>query len=580
MHKYRYLLIASAAIVIAIFVLLFMQYRSARRTQEHAQKTISANLELHLFEVTEEAKRGILDHATHILHSVSQQRFRRRDIPSIERALTRTAKRYPEIDDLFVVFFEPGRENDTWQALKFIRPDVNDPHAATFEGVPVGKMEADPATSESLQRAWRSVQKESESTLYAAFDPSSPATGPRQYFFHTVYELDRLKRDTPLENIGLFVFRASPDRFPTKDYLEKLVAKHQKRDKEVIGLIGKLDYTISLTGGSELRDLVSTNEIAPILTRRFVDSDRLFPGLVFGISAPGIDSIGSADEYTQSSIVLGLIAAVAAILGLVLTWRATRREMQVAQLKSDFLANISHELKTPLTAIRAFGDLLHSGRASKPERVREYGGIIKTESDRLTALINNILEMSRLERGIRKYRMNPGDLRDTVSETVEMFRHSPEAADFDIKVILSLLPVRTSYDEGAIRQAIINLLSNAVKYSGNNDDPRILVELVGNANEVIIEVTDFGVGVSDEDKRNIFTPFHRSINDEVQAKGGTGLGLAIVREVARGHGGNISLESKLGKGSVFRLRLPILEESRKENFEVENGAYLGYRGRT
>jgi two-component system phosphate regulon sensor histidine kinase PhoR len=129
-----------------------------------------------------------------------------------------------------------------------------------------------------------------------------------------------------------------------------------------------------------------------------------------------------------------LFAAATAILGLVLTWRATRREMKVAQVKSDFLANISHELKTPLTAIRAFGDLLDSGRATRPERIREYGGIIKMESDRLTALINNILEMSRIERGARKYRMERADLRDTVIDTVDIFRHSTEAGGFDIKV--------------------------------------------------------------------------------------------------------------------------------------------------
>jgi signal transduction histidine kinase len=581
-RKYRYLLIASAAIVIAIFALLLMQYRSVKRTQEHAQKTMKANLELHLFEISEEAKRRILDHANHIMHGVRQQRVRERNIPSIERAFTRLTKRYTEVEDCFVVFFERGREAESWKALKFVRPDPLDPQVEKYDGVPVGKMIEDEQTTESLRRAWQSIpNKELQTTLYTAYDPASTAERPQQYFFHTVYELDRLRRDTPLENIGLLVFSAHPDRFPSNNYLQKLVAKHQQRDKEIDGLSGKIDYTISLRQGAESRDLIATKaELAPAMTRRFDDSDRLFPNLTFGISSPDIEAKTYANEYIQSSIFLGLGAAVVAIIGLALTWRATRREMQVAQVKSDFLANISHELKTPLTAIRAFGDLLHSGRASRPERIREYGGMIKTESDRLTALINNILEMSRLERGVRKYRIEDGDLRQTVGETVEVFRHSLENSEFSLEVNLPLQPVRTKFDEGALRQAIINLLSNAVKYSGNNDNYRIELWLKETENEAIIEVRDFGLGISKEEQRDIFLPFHRSVNDEIQAKGGTGLGLAIVREIARGHGGDVVVESELGSGSVFSIHLPILTEIKQEDLETEeDGTYFGYRGR-
>ncbi|HNQ16437.1 MAG TPA: ATP-binding protein, partial [Pyrinomonadaceae bacterium] len=121
--------------------------------------------------------------------------------------------------------------------------------------------------------------------------------------------------------------------------------------------------------------------------------------------------------------------------------------------------------------------------------------------------------------------------------------------------------------------------SNAVRYSGGDSHPRIVVGLRRDAEDAVIEVRDFGIGVSNDDQNNIFEPFNRSTNDDIQAKGGTGLGLAIVREVARGHGGDVSVESKLGEGSVFRLRLPIPDEVKEEVVEVENGAYLGYRRR-
>lgn len=576
-QKYRYLIVASAVIISAIFALFLMQYRSARRSQEHARATIKANLELQLFELVEEAKRGILDHANHILHSVRQQRVRERNIPSIERAFTRLTRRYPEVEDCYVVFFARGAENETWEAWKFVRPAVNEPHTQKFNGVPVGSLIKDAAVSESLRRAWQSVTKQTETALYTAFDTQVSENKPRQYFFHTVYELDRMKRTTPLENIGLLVFSANPDQFPSPNYLSTLVARQQERDKGVNGLLGQPDYAISLSQGAEKRYLVAPNtEASARLTRQFHNSDHLFPNLTFNISAPDGEAKTFAHEYIQSSLFLGLVATIMAILGLALTWRATKREMQVAQVKADFLANISHELKTPLTAIRAFGDLLHSGRASKPERIREYGGLIKTESDRLTALINNILEMSRMERGIRKYRLIEGDLREVVADTVEFFRHSPEAARFDIVVRLALQPIRAQFDEGAMRQALLNLLANAVKYSGETNDARIEVTLDYQAQETILEVRDFGAGIPFAEQRNIFLPFHRALNDEIQAKGGTGLGLAIVREVARGHGGDVSVESKPGAGSVFRLHLPILPEITKVEVEVKDGAYLSH----
>lgn len=559
--KYRYLLIASAAIVMAIFALLLMQYRSVKRTQEHAQRTMKANLELHLFEISEEAKRKMLDHANHILHAVRQQHVRDRNIPKIEQVFSRLTTLYPEVKDFYVIFYERGREKETWQTLKFIRGDENNPNAPQFGGFTLGKLALETEETASLQRAWQTVgKKEPNPTLYPAFDPQA-TENPRQYFFHTVFEFERSERGAPLESIGMLAFSANPESFPSPQFMPELVAKHQERDKEINGLIGKLDYTIILSRNGEKQNLITTNpEISATMTRSFDHSDKLFPNLMFGISAPEIEAKTYANESIQSGIFLGLVAAIVAIIGLILTWRATGREMQVAQIKSDFLDNISHELKTPLTAIRAFGDLLHSGRANKPERIQEYGSIIKKESDRLTVLINNILEMSRMERGIRKYRLETGDLRETVADTVEVFQLAPDVAKFEIKVKLPIEPTHTKFDEGAIRQAVINLLSNAVKYSGSDENLRIEVELKNTANEAIIEVKDFGIGISNEEQRNIFLPFHRVENDEIQAKG-TGLGLAIVREIARGHGGDVSVESEVGTGSAFRLHLPILAEN-------------------
>ncbi|MFN7928902.1 MAG: HAMP domain-containing sensor histidine kinase [Blastocatellia bacterium] len=334
------------------------------------------------------------------------------------------------------------------------------------------------------------------------------------------------------------------------------MAKHQGRGKEIDGLMGKMEYRVALTEGAEKRDLVNTNPaVAATLTRRFDESDRLFPGLTFALSSPDIEAKPAAKEYFQASILLGLSAALVVIIGLILTWRAVQRERKVAQLKSDFLAGISHELKTPLTAIRAFGDLLHSGRARNAERIHEYGGLIKTESDRLTALINNILELSRLERGVRRYRLEEGMLCAVVAETVEVFRHSAEAQGFTIALTLPTPPVQASFDKSALRQTLLNLLSNAVRYAGTVR--RVEVTVAREQADAVIAVRDYGIGIAASEQRRIFTPFYRAPQSQER---GLGIGLAIVREIAEAHGGDISVESELGAGATFRLRLPLIIE--------------------
>lgn len=549
LRKHWYLMAVTAAILAATLALVWMQYRSVKRTQEQTQKTMRANLQLHLFEITEEAKRAILDHASHILHGIHQQRVRDRKLALIEQSFSRLSSLYPEVEDFYVIFIERESDAATWQALKFLRGNEHD--APKHRGFPLGKLVEDASASASLQRAWRSINdKGNQPALYTSYDPETT----RQYFFHTVYQLERHQQNKPLENIGVLVFSAQPAQFPAPNYLPKLVAKHQGRGKEIEGLMGKMEYRVSLTQNAETRDLVNTNlAVSATLSRRFDESDRLFPSMTFAIFSPDIAAKSMAQEFLQASILLGLGAALVVIIGLLLTWRAVQRERKVAQLKSDFLASISHELKTPLTAIRAFGDLLHSGRVRNAERIHEYGGLIKTESDRLTTLINNILELSRLERGVRRYRLEDGTLCAAVAETVEVFRHSVESQGFTIAVTLPTPPVQASFDASALRQALLNLLSNAARYAGTSRHIEVTVER--EQADAVIAVRDFGIGIAAAEQRRIFTPFYRAAQTTDR---GLGIGLAIVREIIQAHGGEISVESEPGAGATFRLRLPLL----------------------
>ncbi len=563
LQRYRYLLFASAVILITTFALVWSQYRSAQKAEAQAQQTLRANLDLHLLGLVDEAKRDMLDHANHIFHSITQRRVRERDVPRLERAFTRAARRYEEVGDFFVVFFDGSAENRIWRVFRFQPPNAADPAVKKYNGALIGNLTEDFAASIALSRAWHSATEQNRTlgehtiTVFAPVD--SENAQPQQVFFHIVYESDRLDRQDNLNQVGLLAFTANAENYPSPNFLSGLI---QRRATDKTDSLGQLNYTIALHNDQNKTEklLVGDNQTPPIYTRGFESSDNLFPNLSFGISAPVLPA-NYTENLTQSSILLGFGAAALSIVGLGLTWRATRREMKVARLKSDFLASISHELKTPLTAIRAFGDLIHSGRAKDSAKIREYGAIIKAESDRLTALINNILEMSRLERGLRLYRLENNSLCGVVSETVEVFRHTSDAQGFQIKVELPP-PVSTKFDESAIRQAILNLLSNAVKYSGSqNDNARIDVSLKTAETEAVIEIRDYGIGISAAEQKRIFEAFHRAPENEVQTQRGTGLGLAIVREVARAHGGEVSVESDVGAGSLFRLHLPLLKDS-------------------
>jgi signal transduction histidine kinase len=560
-QKYRYLIAASAVIVAATLALLLMQYRSARRTEAQARATLLANLDTHLLAIVDEAKRDMVEHADHVTHSITQRLVRDRDLPKLARAFTRASRRFPEVRDFFVVFFDKGQDTQNWRALRYVPPDLNDPATPQYLGVPIGTLTEDADLSEALRHAWLTVHDRAEIAVYSAYAPlSSSDSAPHQIFFHPVYEVASMDRQDDLDRVGLIAFTAAAEEYPAPAYLRNLVTRYESLKEGDVGLLGKLAYRITVDSGNTTRDLIATgNASEPQRLRRFETSDNLFPNLAFGVAPRDNTALAYPSEYARSSMLLGLAAAAVSLIGLGLTWRATRREMRVAQLKSDFLASISHELKTPLTAIRAFGDLLHSGRARDADRVREYGGLIKTESDRLTALINNILELSRLERGTRRYRLQEGLLCAAVATTVEVFRHTPEAKGCTIEVALPAPPLETHFEESAIRQALLNLLSNAAKYSGASDSERtIKVALIREPTEAVIQVRDFGIGISKSEQHQIFTPFHRAPQPDAQAKGGTGLGLAVVREVARAHGGKVTVESEPGAGATFSLHLPLL----------------------
>ncbi len=231
-----------------------------------------------------------------------------------------------------------------------------------------------------------------------------------------------------------------------------------------------------------------------------------------------------------------------------------RREIVLARLKSDFVANVSHELKTPLALIRLFAETLDMGRVARDDKAKEYYRIINKESQRLTQLINNILDFSRIEAGRKEYSFVVADPVRIIDDVVESYRFPIEQQGFRLTVEVQNLP-ELSVDPDALAQALINLLNNALKYSGPEKEITITGRRSGD--QIRISVADRGIGIPRGEHKKIFDKFYRVESSLVQETKGSGLGLSLVRHIMDAHGGEVEVESAPGKGSTFTLVLPV-----------------------
>lgn len=261
-----------------------------------------------------------------------------------------------------------------------------------------------------------------------------------------------------------------------------------------------------------------------------------------------------------ASLTLGLLVAVLLVAIGVGSWlivRSLGAELKLARQKTDFVSNVSHELKTPLTSIRMFSELLAEGRVTAPEKQRNYLNIIAAETARLTRLINNVLDFARMERGEKNYQFVACDLTALAHNAAETFRPHLETAGFQFETILPPEPISIQADRDAVSQVLVNLLSNAEKYS--NGTKEIRLELEHSAKAVELRVLDRGPGVPRGCEERIFEKFYRANDSLTNNVPGSGLGLTLARQIARAHGGDLVYEPRAGGGSCFALRLPALE---------------------
>jgi len=280
-----------------------------------------------------------------------------------------------------------------------------------------------------------------------------------------------------------------------------------------------------------------------------------FPGLTLAIKLPGTTLAAMGQHFVRTSfLTLGVISLLLTG-GIVMTHRNISREMALAKLKSDFVSNVSHELRTPLSLIRLYAETLEMGRLKSADKYQEYYSIIRKESERLTALINNILDFSRIEAGRKEYDFRQTDMRELVRATLESYRYQIEQSGFAFEEKIAEDVPALSVDREAMARSLLNLVNNALKYS--QDQKYIGVNLFRDNGSVKLEVVDHGIGIPQAEQQKIFDKFYRVGDPLVHNTKGSGLGLSLVRHIVRAHGGEVLVDSVPGRGSKFTINLPV-----------------------
>lgn len=282
----------------------------------------------------------------------------------------------------------------------------------------------------------------------------------------------------------------------------------------------------------------------------------LFPGYQLGIQMRGNTIEDLVRERTRTNIVLLIVMDLILLLGAWFVYKNIRKQIRLNQLKTEFISNVSHEIRTPLALINMYSETLEMGRIPTEEKKMEYYKVINTEANRLSRMVNKILNFSRIERGKREYHFTNTNLNVEIENILANYQDHFDQNGFEIELQLADQVPDIKLDKEAVAEAIINLIDNGMKYSA--DIKKIELITCMDADFVRVDVKDYGIGIEKKDQPMVFDKFYRVTTGNLAHKAkGSGIGLSIVKHIMEAHHGKVELASEFGKGSCFSLLFPV-----------------------
>ncbi len=553
---FRPLLIgAVAAFVIAAVLVIYLQRRSAEQQRQQTALMIQQVCERTVSVLASEL-RVLFDGAVlETIEGIGHPEIKAYDLPRMAEFFTKGMDRYPYVDRFFfwseqmparvrgqVLFYRPYLETGA-REFTIHRPDGT-PVGAFFRELDLGA-----AIGQLAETAAGSRRS------FAVYDRTIDGV-PYQLIIHLLWD------DAARQHLFAIIGYTVNLQFVHDKLFEALATRHLSDTLAMQAPSPQLVLTVwddrnQVVYGRVVPDHPTASAQLQML---FFPEASLRTWLSAHPNSPhwrvAVSAVSSLPEPSGAFASYWLTAAVLALIvvGLLFAVMVDRQALRVSQMQADFVANVSHQLKTPLALLSGASETLGMGRIRSPEKLQEYIDIVRLQTARLSMLVEEVLHFSRIECTADLSDPHDLDLAQLVREVV-----SGIATNGDITISLDTVPdpVFVNGDRTALEQVIVNLVDNAVKYS--NGSREIVVSVAANGSYGCLSVRDQGIGISRSDLPRVFDKFYRGRN--TGARRGFGLGLAIVRAIVRAHGGKILVQSEPGKGSEFRVLVPLATEA-------------------
>jgi signal transduction histidine kinase len=518
-------ILALVGVFLPVLVLTYLQYRSLTELQNKTKGAFKDNLRQGLTIVEQQMRQR--------LEAIAAQTLNPPATPEqFETYFANIKRTHPEIEEIFV-FGSLGEQQKT-NTYAYVYSD---------KFVKVAQTAFTPAQSDILFAFDRARMAQSFLDANRKYLFIHPGTRQGAYLFYSL-------PDQPSGFAGVLF----NERFVSDDLVAGTIGKILDRHHGD-PTIPAIAFTISDENGHVLYANAAAKN-GYLLETSF---DRPFSNWNASIGLKDTN----LDELARSSFMQMAGATVLVVVfllgGIALTIRATDREARLAQAKSNFVSNVSHELKTPLSLLSLFSEILELGRVNSEEKKTEYYRILRHESLRLNKMIDNILDFSKIEAGRKTYNFAAGDMSEVIENVLLSYRYQIVNAGFDVQTNIQPDLPAVLIDRDAMSQAISNLLDNAIKYS--REVKQLSITTARRGSDLSIEVADKGIGIPRAEQAKVFEKFYRVGNGLVHDVKGSGLGLSLVKHIVEAHQGTISVESDVGNGTRFTILLPLKGEA-------------------